>query len=69
MRTVLVGGIDETWEDFILNKSYTHIWMNFVPVLLQELDFLEILGLNVLSPALVLNNAQDPLFTLAGIKK
>ena len=81
MRTVFVGGLDKrikcavcaglmtTWEDFMLNVSYTHTWMSFVPLLPRELDFPEILGLNVPSPVLVLNNAQDPLFTLSGMKK
>ena len=62
MRTVFVGGLDKrikcavcaglmtTWEDFMLNVSYTHTWMSFVPLLPRELDFPEILGLNVPSP-------------------
>ena len=80
MRTVFIGGLDSrikcsvcvglmtTWEDFMLNKSFTHTWMSFVPVLPNELDFPEILGLNVPSPTLVLNAEQDGLFTLAGMK-
>lgn len=81
MRTVFIGGLDSrikcavcvglmtTWEDFMLNKSYTHTWMSFVPVLPRELDFPEILGMNVPSPVLVLNAEQDQLFTLPGMKK
>ncbi len=81
MRTVFIGGLDArikcavcvglmtTWEDFMLNVSYTHTWMSFVPVLPRELDFPEIFGLNVPSPVLVLNNEQDPLFTLSGMKR
>ncbi len=81
MRTVFIGGLDTrikcsvcvglmtTWEDFMLNKSYTHTWMSFVPVLPQELDFPEIFGLNVPSPILVLNAEQDQLFTLPGMKR
>ena len=78
MRTVFMGGLDArikcavcvgfmtTWKDLIMNKSYTHTWMTYVPVLPRELDFAEILGLKIssLSP-LVLNNEEDGLFTLS----
>lgn len=81
MRTVFMSGLDEriscsvcvgfmtTWKDLILAKSYTHTWMTYVPLLPNELDFPEILGLKVpaLSP-LVLNNEEDPLFTLSEMK-
>ncbi len=81
MRTVFIGGLDPrikcavcvglmtTWEDFMLNKSYTHTWMSFVPLLPEQLDFPEILGLNVPSPVLVLYAEQDGLFTLPGMKR
>jgi dienelactone hydrolase len=81
MRTVFIGGLDSrikcsvcvglmtTWEDFMRNKSYTHTWMSFVPVLPKELDFPEILGMNAPSPTLVLNAEQDGLFTLPGMKR
>ncbi|MGM0531543.1 MAG: hypothetical protein ACQER7_09335, partial [Bacteroidota bacterium] len=81
MRTVFIGGLDSrikcsvcvglmtTWEDFMLNKSHTHTWMTFAPVLPKELDFPEILGMNVPSPTLVLNAEQDGLFTLSGMKE
>ncbi len=81
MRTVFIGGLDPrikcavcvglmtTWEDFMLNKSYTHTWMSFVPLLPKDLDFPEILGMNVPSPVLVLNAEQDGLFTLPGMKR
>ena len=81
MRTVFLNGLDSrikcavcvglmsTWEDFMLNKSFTHTWMSYVPLLPKELDFPEILGLNVPSPVLVLNAEQDDLFTLPGMKR
>lgn len=81
MRTVFVAGLDPrikcavcvglmtTWEDFMLNKSQTHTWMTFAPVLPKELDFPEILGLRVPLPTLVLNANEDGLFTLEGMKK
>lgn len=81
MRTVFMGGIDErikcavcvgfmtTWKDFVVDKSFTHTWMTYVPVLPNELDFPEILGLRVPLPTLVLNDEQDQLYTLTEMKK
>jgi dienelactone hydrolase len=76
MRTVFTGGLDPrikcavcvgfmtTWKDFLLNKSFTHTWMTYVPLLPRELDFPEILGLRVPLPTLVLNDADDFLYTM-----
>jgi dienelactone hydrolase len=76
MRTVFMGGLDPrikcavcvgfmtTWKDFLLNKSFTHTWMTYVPILPNELDFPEILGLRVPLPTLVLNDNEDDLYTL-----
>jgi len=75
-RTVFMGGLDPrikcavcvgfmtTWKDFLLNKSFTHTWMAFVPILPNELDFPEILGLRVPLPTMVLNDSEDALYTL-----
>jgi len=80
MRTVFMGGLDPrikcavcvgfmtTWEDFVLHKSFTHTWMTYVPLLPNELDFPEILGLRVPLPTLVLNDIEDNLYTLKGMK-
>jgi len=80
MRTVFTGGLDSrikcavcvgfmtTWKDFLLNKSYTHTWMTYVPILPNELDFPEILGLRVPLPTLVLNDTDDDLYTVPGMK-
>jgi dienelactone hydrolase len=76
MRTVFMGGIDPrikcaiavgfmtTWKDFIINKSFTHTWMTYVPILPNELDFPEILGLRVPLPTMVLNDSDDDLYTM-----
>lgn len=76
LRTVMTAGIDprikcavdvgfmSTWSDFLLNKSYTHTWMLYVPLLPNELDFPEILGLRTPLPTLVLNDSDDGLYTL-----
>jgi dienelactone hydrolase len=76
LRTVLMAGLDtrikcavdvgfmSTWKDFLLNKSYTHTWMLYVPLLPNELEFPEILGLRVPLPTLVLNDSDDTLYTL-----
>jgi dienelactone hydrolase len=80
MRTVFTGGLDSrikcavcvgfmtTWKDFLLNKSYTHTWMTYVPILPNELDFPEILGLRVPLPTLVLNDTDDDLYTVPGME-
>ena len=80
MRTVFMGGIDPrikcavcvgfmtTWKDFLLNKSFTHTWMTYVPVLPGELNFPEILGLRVPLPTMVLNDLEDDLYTLPEMK-
>jgi dienelactone hydrolase len=76
LRTVFMAGLDprikcavdvgfmSTWKDFLLNKSFTHTWMAYVPLLPNELDFPEILGLRVPLPTLVLNDNDDELYTL-----
>ena len=81
LRTVYLAGMDprikccvcvgfmSTWKDFALNKSYTHTWMTYVPVLPQFLDFPEILGLRVPLPTMVLNDNQDSLYTLPEMKE
>jgi dienelactone hydrolase len=81
MRTVFIAGLDPrikcavcvgfmtTWKDFVIDKSFTHTWMTYVPVLPNEMDFPEILGLRVPLPSLVLNDEQDELYTLPEMKK
>jgi len=80
LRTVFLAGLDpriqvavcvgfmSTWNDVLLNKSYTHTWMTEVPLLPQYLNFPEILGLRLPRPTLVLNTRQDQLYTLKGMK-
>lgn len=81
MRTVFLGGLDErikcavcagfmtTWRGFSLYSAWTHTWMVFVPGLPGKLDFPEILGLRVPLPTMVLNNINDSLYTMEGMKK
>lgn len=81
MRTVFLAGQDDrikcavcvgfmtTWTDFVLNKAYTHTWMTYVPILPNELDFPEILGLRVPLPTMVLNDIDDQLYTMNEMKK
>jgi hypothetical protein len=58
-----------TWKDFLLNKSYTHTWMTYVPILPTELDFPEILALRAPLPTMVLNDNEDPLYTLGEMNR
>lgn len=81
LRTVYMGALDPrikctvcagfmtTWEDLVVDKSFTHTWMIYVPLLPNELDFPEIMGLHAPLPTLVLNSEQDDLFTLAEMRK
>lgn len=81
LRTVYLTGLDErikcsccvgmmtTWRDYLLNKSYMHTWMVYVPGLPLNLDYPEILGLNLPNPVLVLNNREDELFTLPEMER
>ena len=80
MRTVFMGGLDPrikcavcvgfmtTWKDFVINKSFTHTWMTYVPISPNEMDFPEILGLRTPLPTLVLNDIEDGLYTLPEMK-
>jgi acetyl esterase/lipase len=81
LRTVMLAGLDprigaafpvgfmSTWRDFLLNKSHTHTWMLYIPLLPQFLDFPEILGLRVPRPTFVLNDSQDSLYTLPEMRR
>jgi dienelactone hydrolase len=81
LRTAMLAGLDPrikcavnvgfttTWSDFLLNKSFTHTWMAYVPLLPNELDFPEIMGLRVPLATLVLNDREDQLYTLAEMQK
>jgi len=81
LRTVFMAGLEPrikcavcvgfmtTWKDFVISKSYNHTWMVYVPLLPKELDFPEILGLRAPLPALVLNDENDDLYTVAEMKQ
>jgi dienelactone hydrolase len=81
MRSVYLGGLDDrvkcavavgfmtTWRDFLLNKSYTHTWMAYAPLLPRDLDFPEILALRAPSPTMVLNSSEDQLYTLPEMQR
>jgi dienelactone hydrolase len=81
LRTVMLTGADErircsccvgmitTWRDYLLQKSYTHTWMVYVPGLPHDLDYPEVLGISVPNPVLVLNNRQDALFTMPEMQR
>lgn len=68
IRAGVCVGMMTTWRDFLLNKSHTHTWMCFVPLLPRDLDFPEIMGLRAPLPSLVMNTRGDGLFTLAGMQ-
>lgn len=81
LRTVYLTGLDPrircsacagmmtTWHDYLLNKSYTHTWMVYIPGLPNDLDYPEIMGLNAPNPVLILNNHEDQLFTVPEMER
>lgn len=81
MRTVFLGGLDDrircavavgfmsTWRDFLLHKCFTHTWMTYVPLLPQELDFPEILGLRAPAATMVQSCTEDALYTLPEMQR
>jgi len=81
LRTVFLTGLDArircsccvgmmtTWRDYLLNKCYTHTWMIYIPGLSRDLDYPEILGLNLPNPIMVLNNREDDLFTVPEMER
>ena len=81
LRTVMLTGLDArlrcsccvgmmtTWRDYLLNKCYTHTWMIYIPGLARDLDYPEILGLNLPNPVMVLNNREDDLFTVPEMER
>jgi dienelactone hydrolase len=69
IRTSVCVGMMTTWRDYLLNKSYTHTWMVYIPGVPRFLDYPEIPGLNAPNPFLVLNNHEDQLFTVPEMQR
>lgn len=81
LRTVYLAGADPrincavcvgmmtTWRDYLLHKTHTHTWMIYTPLLPNELDYPEILGLRTPRPTLVLNDIDDSLFTMPEMER
>ena len=81
LRTNYLGGLDErikcaisvgfntTWRDFVINKSFTHTWMTYTPLLPNYIEFPEILGLRVPLPTMVLSNSEDQLYSLSEMER
>lgn len=69
IRCAVCAGMMTTWRDYLLNTSYNHTWMIYVPLLPAEFDYPEILGLRVPLPVLVQNNSDDHLFSLPEMKR
>lgn len=69
IRVAVCAGFMSTWRDFLLNTSYTHTWMMYVPGLPALLDFPEVLAVRVPLPTLVLSTTEDPLFTSGEVRR
>jgi len=81
MRTVYLAGLDDrircsvcvgfmtTWREFLLDKSFTHTWMTYAPLLPKDLDFPEIYALRAPAATMVLNCNEDGLYTVPEMKR
>ncbi|WP_437206746.1 dienelactone hydrolase family protein [Planctomicrobium sp. SH664] len=81
LRTVYLGGMDDrlrcaiavgfmsTWQDFLLYKCVNHTWMTYAPLLPNDLDFPEILGLRAPLATMVLSCTEDPLYSPAEMQR
>ncbi len=69
IRAAVCAGFMSTWRDFLLNTSYAHTWMIYVPGLPALLDFPEVLALRVPLPTLVMTTTEDPLFTPEEVRR
>ncbi len=81
LRTAYLSGLDDrircaccvgmmtTWRDYLLHKAYTHTWMIYIPGLPNSLDYPEIMAMRAPLPTMVLNNNEDPLFTLPEMQR
>src|SRR5690606_27984995 len=58
-----------TWRDFLMNKSYTHTWMTYVPLLPNFLDFPELLGLRAPLATMAQSCTEDGLYTLPEMQR
>ena len=69
IRCSVAVGFMSTWRDFLLHKCHTHTWMVYVPLLPNELDFPEILGLRAPAATMVQNTTEDALYTQDEVKR
>jgi len=81
LRTVFLAGLDDrikcaitvgfmtTWRDFLLDKSYAHTWMIYVPLMAKYMDFPDIISLRTPLPTMVLCTRHDPLFTMPEMER
>lgn len=81
LRSNLLGGTSDsirfsasigfmtTWNDLIMHNCIDHTWMLFIPRLPESMDFPDILSMRAPMPSMVIQSTEDPLFTLAEVKR
>ncbi len=69
IRCSVTAGFMTTWRDFVMNTSYTHTWMIYIPGLPRYMDFPDILSMRAPLPALVQSTRHDPLFTQEEVQR
>jgi len=81
LRSVFLAGLDNrikcsvtvgfmtTLRELTLQKSYTHTWMAYVPLMAKYMDFPDVLSLRAPLPSLVLSTRQDDLYTMPEMER
>lgn len=69
IKCSVTAGFMTTWRDLALYVCHTHTWMVYIPLLAQQMDFPEILGLRAPLPSMVLYTDEDPLFSLGEVNR
>ena len=58
-----------TRREFLLDKCFKQTWMPYVPLFPRDLDFPETLALRAPAATMVLYCTEDPLYTVAEMKR
>lgn len=69
IRCSVTAGFMTTWSDFVMNTSYTHTWMIYIPGLPRYMDYPDILAMRAPLPSLVQSTRHDPLFTQSEVQR
>lgn len=69
IKTGVIAGFMSSYRHMLQSKVGRHTWMAYVPRQYQFLDLPDVASLNAPRPLVVMNAAQDQLFTKEGMEK